>query len=488
MKHLISAADFSREWLEQILSEAETCDVTALSGKPQAQRDGRKAVLFFAEPSTRTCDSYDEAAQLLRLRHKTISGKEGTSLTKGEALSAFGRMESGYNAGVLVMRMPVEGSARWLAEMYRRYGLRTAVHNAGDGINQHPSQALLDLLTIKRKLGRLSDFSIGFLGDLKNSRTIHSLIQALWLFPDIRIVLVSSPEVALQPWYLNGHPGVIVSDSIEALRGCDIVYVTRVQRERFGSQIDYDRVRGRYVVNASVLEMLGPKVLIMHPQPVADGEVHPEIWMHPQVIMDEEARLGVPARMAALLHSLNSLDEVTDISVPAPLIDGVVRGSIADAIQRKAERERYFLRISDGTVIDHLPFGVGSMVRSVLKSICQKQDGVVVVTEGIESHRVAGGRKDTLVLAHRYLEPEQMAAVWVLAPDATFNVFREGQFHKQRVQHAEMITVGRCPNSNCITRLDPQAARFPRFRVFRDAPVVQCHYCEQAFNTNEVFA
>jgi aspartate carbamoyltransferase catalytic subunit len=487
MKHLISAADFTREWLEMILDQAETCDNTALTGTPLPQPNHHKAVFFFGEASTRTCDSYDEAGQMLRLRLKTISGKEGTSLTKGEALSAFGRMEAGYNAGVLVMRMPIEGGARWMSEMYSRHGLRTAVHNAGDGINQHPSQALLDLLTIKRKLGRLSDLSIGFVGDLKNSRTIHSLIQALWLFPNIKIVLVSSAEVTLQPWYLAGHPDVVVSDSIEALRDCDIVYVTRVQRERFGNPLDYDRVRGRYVVNASALEMLGPKVLIMHPQPVADGEVHPEVWLHPQVIMDEQARLGVPARMAALLHSLESLDEATDISVPEPNIREIRRGSIAEAVRAKADRERYFLRISEGTVIDHLPFGVGSQVRVVLRSICQKQDGVVVLTEGIESHHLASGRKDTLVLAHRYLDPEQMAAVWVLAPDATFNVFREGQFIKQRVVHAEVITVGRCPNTNCITRLDPQAARFPRFRVFQEAPVIQCHYCEQVFNKNEVF-
>lgn len=490
MKHILSIADWTAGEIATLLDQADSF-VAQAAQAALPDRQARKATLFFPEPSTRTCDSYDEAAQLIGCRRRVIVGEGATSLYKGESLSASGRMEAGYNADILVMRTKAEGGARWMAEMLDQYGYRTAVQNGGDGSNEHPSQAFLDLLTIRRRLGRLSDFTIGIVGDLKNSRTVHSLVRALRLLPDIRIVLVSAPEVRLQRWYTAGLPiQASESDSLEALQGCDIVMVTRVQKERFASEFDYQKVRGRYVVNEATLRMLGPKALILHPQPIADNEVAPEIWAHPQVIMDEQARMGVPTRMALLVHSLQRLDESGFRPAEPPTVVTVHEGSMREALARKHEKASYFTPIEDGTVIDHLRHGLGAKVMGLLRLSTQVGVGVVVLSEGLRTSKVPGGRKAAIALEHYFLTPQQKAAITLLSPEATFNEFRDGSILiKTKIGTFQTITgIGRCPNPNCVTRLDVQAALHPTFTVSSDAePDLCCHYCEQHFPQGEIF-
>lgn len=487
MKHVISLADFDAAELHGVVREAVD------RGQQHASRQrrdptGNLVTLLFAEPSTRTRGSNEEAARLLGLDRYVIAGSEATSLVKNESYSATARMLALQNTSVLVIRTPVEGAPRWLAEMLENYGYDVAVHNAGDGANQHPTQAVLDLVTLRLERTDPGQLRIGIVGDLKNSRTVHSLVQALRLTPDVALVLVSSPEVALQPWYNEGLE-VTVSDSLDALAGCDIVYVTRVQRERFASEYDYLRVRGKYVINAAVLERLGPEVRIMHPQPVADGEVAPEIWAHPQVIMDRQAGYGIPSRMALLQRSLDTLRTRATESASPPTEEIVREESIEERLAQKRAEGQYFTPIAEGTVIDHLPVEAGELIWGILKRVPRSGHGVSLLAAGLRSKRLPSGYKSSVVLEHCFLAPEERATIAFLAPTATFNEFRGGLERKIKVVDANALRgVGTCPNPACVTRLDPEAALHPAFHTVTDgAGMVRCHFCEQHYPKAKLF-
>ncbi|MBI3115162.1 MAG: aspartate carbamoyltransferase [Candidatus Kerfeldbacteria bacterium] len=488
MKHFISTADTTRDEIQELVSWAKE-HIDPFLRREQVHHD-KRATLLFAEPSTRTRGSYELAAKLTGFEVDPVTGAEATSLMKEESLSATARMFARYHADILVIRTSLAGGARWVAEMLGRYGYHTAVHNAGDESNQHPSQAILDLLTLRQEFGRLENLTIGIVGDLKNSRTVHSLAWALRGFPGIRLVLVSSPEVALQPWYTEGLE-VTVSDSLDALAGCNVVYVTRVQRERFANAYDYARVRGKFVVDATVLERLGPNVKIMHPQPIADGEVAPEIWSHPQVIMDQQAQLGVPARMMLLRRSLKYLPQPPEVEGVSPREEQVSDDHAAQTIARKHDASLRYIPLETGTVIDHL----GGRAVPAIKACLGIQDHEldrhqVDVIGGLETRQLPSGCKCIIRLNGRFLTPAERAAIAFLAPTATFNEIRDGRRIKSKVRDPHMLRgAGQCPNPACVTRHDPEAALHPAFHGAGDGDqLVWCHYCEQRFPREQLFA
>lgn len=493
MKHVLTAKDFTREWVDEILRQADEL-ATAIQSRQGISAEMSALVYnVYLEASTRTHRSYERAARLLNCPTVNISGVEGTSLVKSESYSAMARMLAGYGADVITLRSAIEGLPRYLSEMLERYGYIVSIHNGGDGTNEHPSQAVLDALTIKRRRGSLEGLRIGFVGDLVNSRVTHSDIELLRCFPGVEIVLVSTPEVQLQSRYTQGLDHVTVTDDIEALRGCEFVQVLRVQRERFrkpdGSidQAAYDRVRGRFTINRRILEWLGPDVLIMHPQPIADNEVSPEIWGNSQVIMDEQARLGVPARIALLVWTHEHLSANGAVQPKQPDIQTLSRRPVTEALARKEEEQKHFRRINNGTVIDHVPCGVAKQIYDLLDPVFPADRGAMVLSRGIATKRLEASRKDALVIENGFLTDEQMLLVAVLAPDATFNVIREGMITKRRVTDHTEIGIGRCPNSSCVTNNDVEAALYPRFQALgARGTAVMCHYCEGHFSRSEV--
>ncbi len=486
MKHFLSVLDWDRESVLELLERAKRFVPIAKAATPKSGGNHKMTALIL-EKSTRTGGSYREAWELLGNRVEYISGEDKTSLGKGESFSHTARTKAGQGAKILTIRAEFEGIARWLAEMYGKYNYPTAVHNAGDGSHEHISQSFLDVLTILLRLGRLENFTIGIVGDLKNSRTVHSLVRMLSLFADIRVVLVSAPEVRLQPWYTKGLANVEVAESLDALVGCDIVYVTRVQVERFANKFDYQKVRGRYVVDRKVLDMLGPDALIMHPLPNVDGEIATEILDHPQVIVDEQAENGTPMRMAMLDWSLLRLSHPWMPPTNEPQERVLGSRSIRDALARKHGESRYFTPIETGTVVDHLDPAMYTTIREVLK--LDASSTPVVVSERLSSSRLSGGRKTAIVLEHRFLEKDEKAAVTVLSPTATFNELRDGTIVKSKMDALTAIQgIGRCPNPVCITRNDIEAARSSRFLIANDGGGdLACHYCEQHMKRDEVF-
>ena len=296
-QHLISIPDLSNEQLECLLD-------TALRLKREPRRnllEGRLIGSCFFEPSTRTRLSFETAVQ--RLGGKVIGFSDGanTSAKKGETLADTARIISSYTDAIII-RHPKDGAARVLAEFSA-----VPVINAGDGTNQHPSQTLLDLVTIQETQGRLDNLVIAMAGDLKYGRTVHSLAQAMKRH-QAEFIFVSPPSLAM-PDYITeeldaaGCRYQILPSLEEAARHADILYMTRVQRERFDEQ-EFAKIQGKFNLEATTLAQAKPNLRVLHPLPRVD-EIHPNVDGTVYAYYFEQAKNGVFARMAMLSLVLN---------------------------------------------------------------------------------------------------------------------------------------------------------------------------------------
>ncbi|MBF1264571.1 MAG: aspartate carbamoyltransferase [Neisseria sicca] len=296
-QHVISISDLTTEQLELLLQ-------TALKLKADPRDDlleGKLIGSCFFEPSTRTRLSFETAVQ--RLGGKVIGFADGanTSAKKGETLADTARIISSYTDAI-IQRHPKDGAARVSAEFSK-----VPVINAGDGTNQHPSQTLLDLVTIYETQGRLNKLKIAMAGDLKYGRTVHSLCQALKRW-DCEFSFVSPPSLAM-PEYITeeleaaGCRYQILPDLETAVEWADILYMTRVQRERFDEQ-EFAKIQGKFNLNAAMLANARPNLRVLHPLPRVD-EIHPDVDATPHAYYFEQATNGVYARMAILSLVLN---------------------------------------------------------------------------------------------------------------------------------------------------------------------------------------
>ncbi|MDU4301162.1 MAG: aspartate carbamoyltransferase [Eikenella corrodens] len=296
-QHLISIPDLSNEQLECLLD-------TALRLKREPRRnllEGRLIGSCFFEPSTRTRLSFETAVQ--RLGGKVIGFSDGanTSAKKGETLADTARIISSYTDAIII-RHPKDGAARVLAEFSA-----VPVINAGDGTNQHPSQTLLDLVTIQETQGRLDKLVIAMAGDLKYGRTVHSLAQAMKRH-QAEFIFVSPPSLAM-PDYITeeldaaGCRYQILPSLEEAARHADILYMTRVQRERFDEQ-EFAKIQGKFNLEATTLAQAKPNLRVLHPLPRVD-EIHPNVDGTVYAYYFKQAKNGVFARMAMLSLVLN---------------------------------------------------------------------------------------------------------------------------------------------------------------------------------------
>lgn len=269
-------------------------DPTLLRGKVMAS-------LFF-EPSTRTQLSFASAMELLGGSVIGFSDTKATSVEKGESLKDTIKVVEKY-ADVIVIRHPLEGSARFAADC-----TSLPVINAGDGANQHPTQTLLDLFTIERFLHRIDELNIGMVGDLKYGRTVHSLARALANFDDVTLRLISPPLLKMPKPLIKEISGAIKLKEQEELdlEGLDVVYMTRIQRERFPDVEEYEKVKGAYVLTNKVCSSLKKEAIIMHPLPRVD-EISPEVDDLPQAKYFDQAQSGIPVRMALLSLVLGAL-------------------------------------------------------------------------------------------------------------------------------------------------------------------------------------
>ena len=309
MRHLIDPLDFTREETDRLLTLAE--QILATPADYAHACDGKILATLFYEPSTRTRLSFESAMMRLGGQVLGFSSAGSSSASKGESVADTIRMISGY-ADIAAMRHFKEG-APYVAARYSKI----PVINAGDGGHQHPTQTLADMLTIRRKRGQISGVTIGLCGDLKFGRTVHSLIKSLVRYEDVNFVLISPEELRVPSYILkeviepSGHSWREVRDMEEVMPQLDILYMTRVQRERFFNEEDYVRLKDSYVLTKEKLDLGKKDLAVLHPLPRVN-EIAPEVDDDPRAMYFEQARGGVFVRMALILTLLGLAPGVLD--------------------------------------------------------------------------------------------------------------------------------------------------------------------------------
>lgn len=298
-RDLINISDFSLEELVFILDQAEAMEQELRSDSRLLA--GCVLATAFYEPSTRTRLSFEAA--MLRLDGGVIgfADPRTSSVAKGETIADTVRILESY-ADIIVMRHWLEGAAQVAADY-----AHIPIINAGDGGHQHPTQTLTDLFTIRRGRGQVAGAHIGLCGDLKFGRTVHSLLTALRHF-DVRITCIAPESLQLPEHYL--HPGQTVqrtTDLAEVISDLDVLYMTRIQKERFASLADYEAVRGTYVIDPALLSRAKPEMLILHPLPRVD-EISYQVDADRRAAYFGQAAYGVPVRMALLAALLGRID------------------------------------------------------------------------------------------------------------------------------------------------------------------------------------
>ena len=306
LRHLMSPLDFSVEELDRLMDLAD-----AMQKDPEKYAhvcDGMRIATLFYEPSTRTRLSFESA--MLNLGGNVIGfhSADSSSVAKGESVADTIRVVISLHADICAMRHPKEG-----APMVAAAHSTIPVINAGDGGHQHPTQTLGDLLTIRSLKGHLGGLTVGLCGDLKFGRTVHSLIEALVRYPGIRFVLISPEELRI-PSYVkedvldrNHIPYEEVIRLEEAIPKLDILYMTRVQKERFFNEDDYVRMKDFYILDAAKMELAGSDMQVMHPLPRVN-EISVEVDRDPRAAYFKQMEYGMYMRMA-LIYTLLELGE-----------------------------------------------------------------------------------------------------------------------------------------------------------------------------------
>ena len=308
MRHLIDPLDFTLEETNDILDFADRIGQNRSAYAHIA--DGKKLATLFYEPSTRTRLSFESAMLSLGGQTLGFSGAEQSSATKGETVADTARVISCY-ADIIAMRHPKEG-APLRASMYAT----VPVINAGDGGHNHPSQTLIDLLTIRQRKGRLDHLTVGFCGDLKFGRTVHSLVNSLVRYPGNQFYFISPEELRV--------PGYLIDDTLkpaqtpyhevtsleETLPKLDVLYMTRVQKERFFNEEDYIRLKGTYILTREKLQAAKPDMPVLHPLPRVD-EITADVDYDSRAAYFQQVQNGVYIRMALIASLLGLEDPLT---------------------------------------------------------------------------------------------------------------------------------------------------------------------------------
>ena len=296
LKNIISIKDFEREDIEYILDEASKLENVAQSKEVSEELKGKLLSLMFFEPSTRTKMSFETSMKRLGGDCIGFENTGSSSVSKGESIADTAKMFEAYS-DALVIRHELEGVSKFISDI-----VDVPVINAGDGAGQHPTQTLLDLYTIRKELGEIDNLKIALIGDLKFGRTVHSLSNALGMFENVKIYLVSPPELRMPQEILLDLDKTNVTyeetDSIEdVIDDVNVLYVTRIQKERFADIEDYLKIKGAYIINKKMLD--GKDLIVMHPLPRID-EISGDVDNTKYNKYFTQAANAVPVRMAIL--------------------------------------------------------------------------------------------------------------------------------------------------------------------------------------------
>jgi len=298
-KSLISITDFTKEEYLKIMRLAAEFE----ANPNQNLLQGKVVATLFFEPSTRTRLSFETAINRLGGKIIGFSDSSSSSVTKGETLHDTIKMVSNY-ADLIIMRHPLEGSARYASQVSD-----VPIINAGDGANQHPSQTLLDMYSIIKTQQRLDNINLFLVGDLKYGRTVHSLLMAMLQFENPIFNFIAPPELAMPNEYkrLLTSKGIRYFEHLEftdIINAADIIYMTRVQKERFIDPVEYEKVKNIYILRNEMLKGTKDNMRILHPLPRIN-EINPDVDNNPKAYYFTQAKNGVYTRMAIIAHLLN---------------------------------------------------------------------------------------------------------------------------------------------------------------------------------------
>lgn len=294
---ILSTKQFNRGDIEKVLAVAKKLEPFAHKQKQGTILTGKVLASLFYEPSTRTRLCFETAMKRLGGNVVSVVGEEFSSLSKGETLYDTGKIVENY-ADVIVMRHAQTGAPEKLA-----LGANIPVINAGDGAGEHPSQALLDIYTMQKECGKIDGLTVAMVGDLKYGRTVHSLSQALSHF-DVEMMFVSPkelkmPETITFPLHEKGAHYKETEDFHDAIKWADVIYMTRIQQERFTDKKEYERLKNIYILTKELVERKNPKAVILHPFPRV-GEIKEDVDEIPGAAYFRQAQNGVAVRMALL--------------------------------------------------------------------------------------------------------------------------------------------------------------------------------------------
>ncbi len=497
MKHFITLDDFTLEEILQIVADSIGYIPFAWEKRFLPKKDRLYVnfkdkmalkLIMMLEPTSRTGYSNWLGGKLNRFEVMMLAGKEALSLAKSESLADAVRTHAGtQRADILVLRTKFEGSARFAKEILAKSGYQCAVHNAGDGANRHPTQALLNLTTIMHKLGRLNDFTIGFFGDLKYSRTLNSDLDALRIlnneYRNIRVITVCAPGTGI-PDYRRQGLEIEEYDSFDAFRQCDVISGIRIQQERYTDPMEKARVMGKFILGLKILNSMKDDVVVMHPGP-RGPEIDAAISLDPRVVMWEQMFIGVATRMALDRWSYNLLDEKTTFDDIKPCrIEEKEKEPNEDRLKKREKEgktDEYFRPIRRrGTIIDHITLGLGGPIKRIMKKFNGAEGQGTVHSVEIE------GRKDVIVLQGKFPKPWFKTIIEFLNPNTTFNIIDEGWFEKQkvRISGATMPNALTCPNPVCISRNEEEAES--SFTVCLRTSKAMCDNCMREFTRAEI--
>ena len=308
MRHLIDPMDFTDKETLMVLDLADR--IAANPSQYSHVAEGKKLATLFYEPSTRTRLSFESAMLSLGGTTLGFSGADQSSATKGETVADTARVVSCY-ADIIAMRHPKEG-APLRASMFSR----VPVINAGDGGHNHPTQTLIDLMTIRQRKNRLDHLTIGFCGDLKFGRTVHSLVNSLVRYPDNQFYFISPEELRIPDYLIEdtlkptATPYQEVTSLEDTLPKLDVLYMTRVQKERFFNEEDYIRLKGIYTLTADKLQLASNNMPVLHPLPRVD-EISIDVDMDKRAAYFDQVQNGVYVRMALIMALLGLTDPQT---------------------------------------------------------------------------------------------------------------------------------------------------------------------------------
>ncbi len=296
-KHLVSITDYSKEEIFKILDLAADFE----KNPNQNLLDNKVIATLFFEPSTRTRLSFESAISRLGGKFIGFTDSSSSSVSKGESLKDTIMTVANYS-DMIIMRHPIEGSARWASEVSG-----VPIVNAGDGANQHPTQTLLDLYSIRKTQGTLDNLNVYFVGDLKYGRTVHSLLQAMSMF-NTTFNFISPEELKIPDEYKlfldkNGLKYYEHRDFSDIISHADIIYMTRIQRERFSDPMEYEKTKNSYVLKNDMLESTKPNMKVLHPLPRVK-EIHTNVDENEKAYYFTQALNGVYTRQAIITHIL----------------------------------------------------------------------------------------------------------------------------------------------------------------------------------------